>query len=595
MTDERPQRHLAAILAADIVGFSRLMGEDEAGTLFALTSYNNDLIIPCVAAHNGRVFKTTGDGLIAEFASVVDAVLCAIAFQDGVRSRNDEPAQSPKLEYRIGVNLGDVIRQGDDVFGDGVNISARLEGICTPGQVFLSGTVYDHVTGKVPVDFEYIGEREMKNIARPVRVYRTGSDLSKTARGTTDSPAGKEDVSVLSATVSDKPSIAVLAFDNMSDDPEQQYFAEGISEDIITDLSKVSGLFVIARNSSFAYRGQALDLRKVCEDLNVRYILEGSVRRSGKRARINAQMIDGSNGGHVWAERYDRDLEDIFSVQDEVTREIVSALKVVFTVGEQSRRIERRKVDPEAYDLLIRGRSRLYAFTREDLVEARMILQRAAELDPDMAEALALLSLVNSTEYLNGWTSKGVHHLDEALDFASRAIKVDPEEPWAYHALGLANLWKRQYGPAKAAIDKALALNPNFANAYAVLANIQDFSENHSEAAVSAERALGLDPGYDIAIQVLGRCQFAMGNDESAAQTFERRLASAPRSDMSRVFVAAAYGHLGRADAARRRWDEIFEISPEFSVTRVRDLLPYASSNVYERDLTGLRKAGLID
>jgi len=595
MTEPRPKRHLAAILAADILGFSRLMGEDEAGTLSALTACMSDLIVPCVAAHNGRIFKTTGDGLFAEFSSVVDAVLCAVAFQDGVRARNAGTSRSPRLEYRIGVNLGDIIPQGEDVFGDGVNIAARLEGICVPGQIFVSGTVFDNVSGKVPVDFEYLGKRAMKNIAHPVRVYRAKYGGAEISGESGESRRANSSEYSEARSIADKPSIAVLAFDNMSEDPEQQYFAEGISEDIITDLSKVSGLFVISRNSSFAYRGRALDLRKVCEELNVRYILEGSVRRSGNRARINAQMIDGSNGGHVWADRYDREIEDIFAVQDEVTREIVDALKVALTVGEQSRRVERRKVDPEAYDLLIRGRNRLYAFTREAMAEARVALQRASELDPGMAEAVALLSLVNSTEYLNGWTDKGAYHLDEALDIAARAVRVDPEEPWAYHALALANLWKRQYAPAKEAIEKALALNPNFANAYTVLANIHDFTENHEEAARSAERAISLDPGYDIALQVLGRCQFAMGNDDLAAATFEKRLVSAPRSDMTRAFLAAAYGHLGREQEAREKWSEMLEISPEFSVARVRDFLPYASSAVYQRLLDGLRKAGLID
>ena len=282
-------------------------------------------------------------------------------------------------------------------------------------------------------------------------------------------------------------------------------------------------------------------------------------------------------------------------MQDEVTREIVGALKVALTVGEQSRRIETRKVNPEAYDLLIRGRSRLYAFTREGLAEARTILQRASELDPGMAEAVALLSLVNSTEYLNGWTDDGAYHLDEALDLAARSVQIDSGEPWAYHALALANLWKRQYTSAREAIERALALNPNFANAYAVLANIQDFTENHAEAAVSASKALSLDPGYDIALQVLGRCQFAMSYDDLAVKTFERRLVRAPRSDMTRAFLASSYGHLGQKESARQRWTEILEISPEFSVTRIRDVLPYASSAVYQRVVDGLRKAGLSE
>ncbi len=341
---------MSAILAADVVGYSRLMGADEEGTLAALTAHRSEHIGPCIASHNGRIVKTTGDGLLAEFESVVDAVRCAVAFQDGMKRRN-AGATEPRIEFRIGVNLGDIIVQEDDVFGDGVNIAARLEGECDPGGVYISGTAFDHVEGKLPESFEFLGERALKNIARTVRIYRARP------AGADDAASETVPAAAPGQATPDRPSIAVLAFDNMSGDPEQAYFAEGIAEDIITDLSKVSGLFVIARNSSFAYRGRALDLRRVCEELNVRYILEGSVRRSGNRVRINAQMIDGATGGHVWAERYDREIADMFAVQDEVTGEIVGALQVALTAEERMRRRARpTKVDPEAYDLLFRAR-----------------------------------------------------------------------------------------------------------------------------------------------------------------------------------------------------------------------------------------------
>ena len=580
MARERVQRRLAAILAADVVGFSRLMGEDETGTLAALKQLRADLMDPAFEEYDGRIVKLMGDGVLVEFASVVAAVECAVRIQQSIAARNADDSTRKKIDFRIGINLGDIIIDDDDIYGDGVNVAARLEALAEPGSVCVSGIVQQSVEGKLDLAFTDMGEQQVKNIARPVRAYRVA--LS----GEAAKPAGEQQLP-------DKPSIAVLPFDNMSGDPEQAYFADGIAEDIITDLSKVSGLFVIARNSSFSYRGQSPDVRQVCRDLGVRHVLEGSVRKAGNRVRINAQMIDGATGGHIWAERYDRNIEDIFAVQDEVTREIVNALKVALTAGEQTRRAGRRKVDPEAYDLFVRGRERLFQFTEAALAESRALLERAIAIDPDIAVAHANLSLAHGTEYLNSWNGTDSDHLTKAAEIAERACRLDPAEPQAQHALALANLWHGRFDAAERAAAKSVELNPNFASGYTALGNVRDLVGNHESAIECAEQALSLDPRYHTALQLLGRAQFALGRDDEAAESFEQRIVQSPKSDMSRAFLAAIDGHAGRLDDARRRWREIMEINPEFSVAHVRRVLSYKSPAVLDRLAEGLEKAGL--
>ncbi len=347
MSEERVQRRLAAILAADVVGYSRAMERDEASTLALLKTRRRDVFEPLIAGHQGRIFKELGDALLVEFGSAVNAVQCAAALQEGMAAANDGLPETERMLLRIGVNLGDVVIQGSDLYGDGVNVASRLEGLAAPGGVAISDSVHEHVHGRVGIEFVDRGRHEVKNIARPVHVWgwSPGAGTALPLDGVHAAPP-----------VPDKPSIAVLPFDNMSGDPEQGYFADGITEDIITDLSKVSGLFVIARNSSFAYKGKAPDIRQVSRELGVRFVLEGSVRRAASRVRITAQMIDGATGGHLWAERYDRDIADIFAVQDEVTRNIVRALKVQLTEGERANRAGRAKIAPKVYDLIVRAR-----------------------------------------------------------------------------------------------------------------------------------------------------------------------------------------------------------------------------------------------
>jgi adenylate cyclase len=579
------ERRLAAILAADVVGYARLVRADEEGTITALKALRADLIDPKIAAHNGRVVKLMGDGMLAEFASVVDAVRAAAEVQQAVAERNADLPEASRIEFRVGINLGDVVIDGDDIQGDGVNVAARLEVLAEPGGICVSGAVHEQVKGRTDLTFEDLGARAVKNIDEPLRVWRWLLEGGATAGE--PAPAGKA--------LPDKPSIAVLPFDNLSGDPEQGYFADGIAEDIITDLSKVSGLFVIARNSSFAYKEQTPDVRRVCRELGVGNVLEGSVRKAGNRVRINAQLIDGATGGHLWAERYDRDLEDIFAVQDEVTREIVEALKVELTAAEQTRRQDRGKVDPEAYDWLIRGWGRIYRFSAEGMVEARAMLERAIELEPGLAPAYARLALVLCMEYANGWNDPGPDHLARALDLAHKAREVDENEPQAYHALALTQMWLRDLEAAERAGERAIELDPNFAGAFTALGTVRDYAGKHESAIELLSQALRLDPQYDLALQFMGRAQFVLERYEEAEATFRRRLIRTPRSDMTRAFLASLYGHTGRPEEAREMWRELLEINPDFSVERLRRVTPYRDPAWFERFADGLAKAGLPD
>ena len=575
MGDRSIQQRLAAVLAADVVGYTRLMEKDTEGTVAAWQAVRDDVINPTVDAHSGRIVKLTGDGFLAEFPTVHEAVKCGLEMQQGF-------AEST-LDFRIGINLGDIIDDGQDIHGEGVNVAARIEALADPGGICISGSVHVQVRNRIEASYEDLGEKEVKNVSAPVRVYRVGGPQKETEV--------RAEAPVLA--LPDKPSIAVLPLTNMSGDPEQEYFADGITEDVITDLSKVSGLFVIARNSSFAYKDQNPDVRQVCRDLGVRYVLEGSVRKAGGRVRINSQLIDGSTGGHLWAERYDRNLEDIFAVQDEVTREIVDALKVALTTGERTRREGRGKVNPEAYDCLVRARTCIYQFSAEAMIESRAMLERAIALDPGFAPAYALLSLVHCMEYANGWNDAGPDHLTSALELAHKARAADEHEPQAYLVLALTQMWLRNLEDAERAGERAIELDPNFAQAFTALGAVRDYAGRHESAIALLQQALRLDPKFDLAIHFLGRAQFSLARYDDAEASFKRRLIHVPQSDMTRVFLASLYGHTGRHEEALQMWRELLKINPDFSVEHLRRVLPFRDPAWFDRFLGGLRNAGL--
>ncbi|WEX90060.1 adenylate/guanylate cyclase domain-containing protein [Sinorhizobium garamanticum] len=585
MANESIRRRLAAILAADVVGYSRLMERDEKSTHTLLMARWKEVLEPLVAIHQGRVFKRTGDGVFVEFGSAVNAVECAATLQQAMAAANRDMPEDRAIVLRVGVNLGDIMVEDSDLYGDGVNVAARLETLANPGGVAISDGVHEYVHGRVGIDFVDSGYHEVKNIERPVHVWswspndRTNNPIKTAAETPPQLPK--------------KPSIAVLPFDNMSGDPEQGYFADGITEDIITDLSKVSGLFVIARNSSFAYKGKTPDIRKVSRELGVRYILEGSVRRATDRIRINAQMIDGMTGGHLWAERYDRGLEDIFAVQDEVTRTIVNALKVKLTAGEEERRESRGKVDPEAYDLLVRARQSILHFNSVSSLEARSMLERAVAIDQGLAAAYASLSIVALTEFINQWNGATPDNLTQAFELAQKAIDTDDSEPQGHHALALALAFMRRLDEAERAAERAIELDPNSANAYTALGGIRDFQGRHEDALALYTRAHRLDPQFDLSLHFLGRALLSLGRFSEAEIAFKRRLTLAPRSDMTRFYLACLYGRTGRHEEARRYWREVLEVNPNFSVDHLKRALPYRDPNLLDRLMDGLRDAGV--
>jgi adenylate cyclase len=585
MANESIPRRLAAILAADVVGYSRLMERDEAMTLTGLKARWKEVLEPLVERHLGRVFKTMGDGVLVEFSSAVNAVECAVELQQAMTATNRDLPAELRIVLRIGVNLGDVMVDGSDLYGDGVNVAARIEGLAEPGGVAISDGVHEHLRGRIGIDFVDRGNRRVKNIERPVHIWTwsPGADVAEAA----------EAVVPAQPPLPQKPSIAILPFDNMSGDPEQGYFADGITEDIITDLSKVSGLFVIARNSSFAYRGRSSDIRQVSRELGVRYVLEGSVRRAANRVRINAQMIDGTTGGHLWAERYDRDLEDIFAVQDEVTRTIVGALRVELTSNEEARRAAHSKVDPEVYDLLVRSRQTMLQLTPEATVEARAMLERVLALDPTQAQAYARLSIIAFANYVNQWNDATPENMTKAMELARKATELDDSEPQGHMALSLALCWTRRLDEAGSAAERAVTLDPNSADAVTGLGTIRDFQGRHEEAVALYTRAHRLDPQFDMALHFLGRALLSLDRLAEAESAFKRRLALAPRSDMTRFYLACLYARSGRPEEARRYWDEMLAVNPRFSVEHLKRALPYRDPKLFDRLVDDIRGAGI--
>ena len=465
-------------MATDVVGYSRLMGGNEVCTLTALKQHRAEMIDPCIAKFQGRIVKLTGDGMLVEFPSVVSAVECACHVQREMRGRNADVPQDRRIEFRIGVNLGDVIVDDDDIFGDGVNVAARLEGVAKPGGLAVSGAVRDNIGNKLDLVFEDMGDQDLKNIEFPVRAYNVVI---------VDGPAK----AAAEPTEADKPSIAVLPFNNMSDDPGQEFFSDGITEDIITDLSKVSGLFVVGRNTSFTYKGKSVQLQEVASALGVKFILEGSVRKAGERVRVNAQLIDGGNGGHVWADRYDRDLTDIFAIQDEITQAIVEQLKIKLLPKEKKAIGQAPTVNVEAYTYYLKGRQFLNNSTKVLLRLARQMFVKALELDPNYARAYAGVALSDarlSNSYRVAIPTEGI------LAMADKAIALDPKLPEAHSSRGVALGVMGRHAEAVASFEQALALDPNSADAHFAYARYLVPTGNLAKALEHFERATALDP-----------------------------------------------------------------------------------------------------
>ena len=483
MADGGVRQRLAAILAADVAGYSRLMGHDEPATIATLDEYRS-VFRSAIERNSGRVIDMAGDSVLAIFDSASGAIHASVEAQKDLAERNNALPSHRRMQFRIGVNSGDIYEKPDgSIYGDGVNVAARLEGLADPGGILVSEAAYLHVRSKLELEFKDLGERPVKNIAEPIRLFRVESIVAAKARNADPF-----------LELPKKPSIAVLPFDNLSQDPDQEYFADGISEDIITDLSKVSGLFVIARNSAFTFKGKYSKVSEVAAELGVRYLLKGSVRKANNRIRISAQLIDGQSSGHVWAERYDRELDNIFAVQDEVTREIVGALKVRLTAKEQRNLVHRGTENLQAYDAFMRGREFVTAWTATGLSDARPWLEKATELDAEYAAPLAYLAMVAIGGYINQWGERWTEGLEESHELASKAVTTDDNSPHAHYSLGTVLFWKRQLEQSLKEQQRAIELDPNYALAYGSIGMVQVYAGDPAGALASLETAIRLDP-----------------------------------------------------------------------------------------------------
>jgi TolB-like protein len=565
------ERRLAAIVAADVVGYSRLMEQDEVGTLAALKTRRKEVLEPLVTKHQGRIFKVAGDGVLVEFVSAVNAVQCAVELQHGMAAANGDLPEDRRIMLRVGVNLGDVMVEGSDLYGDGVNIAARLEGIAEPGGILVSGTTYDYVKNKISAGFDELGTQTLKNIAEPVRAYRvvgTPAVMLAVPKVTTE-----------------KPSIAVLPFDNLSGDLERQFFSDGITEDIIAALSRFRSIFVIARNSSFQYRDKATDVRRIARELGVQYVVEGSVRKAGNQLRITAQLIDATTGNHVWAERYDGSLDDVFAVQDEVVHTIVASLegRLATRIAEQSRRKPTQNL--AAYECVLQAREHLSTF---DTAAAEPLLRRAIELDPGYAQAHSWLAGVFLVNYFFDPQSD---LLDHALVYGKRAVSLDPSDGLCHSGLGLIYMFRRQFELAGLHCERALALNPNDAGIIVDHGNWLTRIGRVTEALIEFDKALKRDPfppSYYWETRSVALCQ---------ARRFEEAIEAVRR--MSRLFswshamLAACHAQLGRRDEARAEAAEVLRMQPDFTVSWLMREEPFENPADAEPLLEGLRMAGL--
>jgi adenylate cyclase len=574
------ERRLTAVLAADVVGYSRLMGANETGTLAALKALQADFIDGRIAQHQGRIVKLTGDGMLVEFPSVVNAVACAAEVQRGMRDRNGRVPQNRRIEFRIGVNLGDVIIEGEDIFGDGVNVAARLEEIAPVGGIAVSQSVRDHVGKRLHLIFEDMGERQLKNIERPIRVYSVSLDALPT----------EQTSGAASAHPQEKPSIAVLPFINMSGDPEQEYFSDGITEDIITDLSKVSGLFVVARNTAFTYKGKSVEAQEVAKRLGVNFILEGSVRKAGSRVRVTGQLIDGKTGGHMWADRYDRDLTDIFAIQDEITHAIVEQLKVKLLPQEKKNIAQTPTDNVEAYTYYLRGRQFIERRSKAYYQLARQMFAKAVELDPLYARAYAGMADCDSFLFLHYHVDNVA--IDDILATSAKALALDSDLAEAHASRGLALSLEKRYDEATEEFEQAIALDPHSFEGHYFYGRACFTQGKLERAAALFERVAEIKPDDYQALCLLIQIYRSLDRDADArsaarrgVERVERDLTLHPDNPRSAYLGAAALVALGENDRAREWLSRALAIDPHDIWTQYNAACIYTNLGDIERAL----------
>jgi adenylate cyclase len=621
------KRKLTAIFSADVEGYSRLMEEDELATVETLTSHK-ETMRKLIKQYRGRVVDSTGDNLLAEFASVVDAVQCAVEVQQVLSAKNEALPENRRMHFRIGINSGDVIEEGELIYGDGVNVAARVESLAEGGGISLSGTAYDQLGKKLPLGYEYLGEQTVKNIEKPVRVYRvlTGAEAAgkvigeirpktKQLRGAAIGgivvlilvvgalaiwnfylrppfePASEERMAFA---LPDKPSIAVLPFVNMSKDPKQEYFSDGLTEEIITALSKVPKVFVIARNSTFSYKGKSVKVNQVAEELSVRYVLEGSVRIAGDRVRITAQLIDAIKGHHLWGERYDRELKDIFIVQDEITKKIITELQVELTDGELARFGAKGTENLQAYLKFLQGREPFYTITKEGNVQARSFFEEAIALDPEYGPAYVYVGATHWMDTVLGSSKSRKESLKQAFKYIRKGKALDESHPWAHTQLGWLYFMEKQYDKGIVEIERAITLAPSSANAHIWMSLALTFAGRHDESVQYAEQALRLDPfPRHWYFRQMGSAYSWVGRYEEAIAFYKKAIQGAPNDILTHRGLTRTYGWAGRIEEARAQAAEVLRIDPKFNLMRYEKRSPFKNQVDRKRFIDGLRKAGL--
>jgi adenylate cyclase len=629
MAAEDFKRKLTAVMSADVAGYSRLMAEDEAATVKTIAIYR-EAMASLIKQHRGRVVDSPGDNVLAEFASVVDAVQCGVAVQKELQARNAELPENRRMEFRIGINLGDVIEEEDRLYGDGVNIAARLEALADPGGICVSKTAFDHIESKLPLGYEYLGEQEVKNIPKPVGAYRVLMEPRVTVAGKIEKvktvplwqrktilaagvvlvlvviaaliwnfyfrppPIEPASVEKMAYPLPEEPSIAVLPFTNMSGDPEQEYFTDGITEQIITGLSKTPKLFVIARNSTFTYKGKAVKVQQVAEEMGVRYVLEGSVQKSGERIRISAQLIDALTGRHLWSERYDLRLKDIFAVQDQITMSIITALRVKLTDGELARPLEKGTNNLEAYTKYLQAREHLRRRTKDDNATARRIVMEAIALDPEYPPLYTLLGLTHLTDILLRLSENPKQSLAQAIELTQKSISMDDSLHHSHAVLGWLYTMERRFDKGIAECERAVALSPNAADAYFHLGNALRFAGRHEESVRATEKAVRLNPfPRPLVLSSLGSAYFFTGRYGKAIEMCEKAVKEAPDDLIAHLHLAAAYVGAGREEEAQGQIGEVLRINPKYSLEYQAKMLPFKNKRDLDRVIGALRKAGL--
>ena len=584
MAEKRVQRRLAAIMAADVVGYSRMIEADEEGVRARLGGLRAEVIDPRIAADGGRIVKTMGDGILVEFPSAVDAVRNALDILAAIRRRNADLTEQDRIEFRVGINVGDVIVEGDDIHGDGVNVASRLEGLSEPGEVYVSGTVYDHAVGKLDASFDDLGEQKVKNIAKPIRVYRAKAQAKEAAASRTER-----------LPLPDKPSIAVLPFDNMSSDPEQEFFADGVVESITAALSRIRAFFVIARNSAFAYKGRAVNVRQIGRELGVAYVLEGSVQCAGARVRITVQLIETEGGAHLWAEKYDGPLGDIFDLQDRITEQVAGALEPSIRLAEIERVQRKRPQELGAYDYTMRAFRHVWVLEKDEAERALGLLEKALTIDPDYPLALALAGWCWAQRSVYNWVEDIAAAKNNALSHAEKAASLSSDDPLILAVLGAVHTFARNYGAARVLLERAVAIDPNAAWALSRLGWLEVYSDHPDQACAYFERALRLSPldpmNFNNYVGLASARQVA-GDDNEAADLFLRALQERPNAHWIHRNLAPALHAAGRTAEAQDSREVLMATYPDLTVTKFKEAMVF-SPRVLERLGEQLRALGV--